>query len=181
MGDAEPESHTDRVLSVLQDRLAPARSAVAASWRRSLTLYGLDPSQSRPPETVTETQLRLAREEMDLLLRAGQGPLDRLFQTVVAAGCCVLLTNREGVPVDRRGVAADDDEFHRLGLWPGAVWSEACEGTNGIGTSLAEGRALTIHHDQHFRSRYTRLSCSVAPVYDPQGELAGALDVSSCR
>jgi len=175
------DSHSDRVLSVLQDRHAPARSVVAASWRRSLTVYGLDPSQSRPPETVTETQLRLAREEMEPMLRAGQGTLDRLFQAVGAAGCCVLLTNRDGVPVDRRGVCADDAEFHRLGLWPGAVWSEACEGTNGIGTSLAEGRALTIHHEQHFRSRYASLSCSVAPVYDPQGRLAGALDVSSFR
>jgi len=175
------DNHADRVMSVLRDDQAPARSVVAASWRRSLTLYGLDPAQSRPPVTVTESELRHAREEMEPLLRAGQGPLDRLFQAVGAAGCCVLLTHRNGVPVDRRGVAADDKEFHRLGLWPGAVWSEACEGTNGIGTSLAEGRALTIHHDQHFRSRYAGLSCSVAPVYDPSGRLAGALDVSSCR
>ena len=174
-------SHTERVLSVLRDRFAPARSAVAASWKRSLTLYGLDPDQPTAPQTVTETELRLAREEMEPLLRAGQGALDRLFQAVGAAGCCVLLTNRDGVPVDRRGVAADDKDFHRLGLWPGAVWSEAREGTNGIGTCLAEGRALTIHHEQHFRSRYTNLSCSVAPLYDHQGRLAGALDVSSCR
>jgi transcriptional regulator of acetoin/glycerol metabolism len=118
---------------------------------------------------------------MEPLLHAAQGALDRLFQAVGSAGCCVLLTNKDGVPIDRRGEASDDKAFHRAGLWTGAVWSEAAQGTNGIGTCLAEGRALTIHRDQHFRSCNTELSCSVAPIYDHQGRLAASLDVSSCR
>ena len=44
-----------------------------------------------------------------------------------------------------------------------------------------ERRTLTIHRDQHFHSRNTLLSCTTAPVYDHEGHLAGALDVSSCR
>jgi transcriptional regulator of acetoin/glycerol metabolism len=84
-------------------------------------------------------------------------------------------------PVRRRGVAADDTTFRQWGLWPGAVWSERSEGTNGIGTCIAEERALTIHRDQHFYSRNIGLSCTVAPVYDHRGRLAAALDVSSCR
>ena len=66
-------------------------------------------------------------------------------------------------------------------LWTGTVWSEDSEGTNGIGTCLAEQRALTIHRDQHFFSRNTLLSCTTAPIYDHEGNLAAALDVSSCR
>ena len=71
--------------------------------------------------------------------------------------------------------------FRRWGLWNGAVWSEAREGTNGIGTCLAEQRVLTIHRDQHFHTRNIGLSCTVAPLFDPNGRIAGALDVSSCR
>lgn len=93
----------------------------------------------------------------------------------------MLLTDADGVPVDRRGVAADDPVFRRWGLWNGAVWSEAREGTNGIGTCLAEQRVLTIHRDQHFHTRNIGLSCTVAPLFDATGRLAGALDVSSCR
>ena len=116
-----------------------------------------------------------------MLVSAAQPSLDRLFLAVGASGCCVLFTDANGVPVDRRGAEVDDPTFHRWGLWTGAVWSEAAEGTNGIGTCLAEERALTIHRDEHFHTRNIGLSCTVAPVFDPQGRLAAALDVSSCR
>ena len=59
-----------------------------------------------------------------------------------------------------RGAAVDDPNFADWGLWPGTLWSEAEQGTNGIGTCLAEGRALTIHRDQHFHTRNTALSCT---------------------
>jgi transcriptional regulator of acetoin/glycerol metabolism len=44
-----------------------------------------------------------------------------------------------------------------------------------------EQRALTIHRDQHFLSRNALLSCTTAPIFNERGELAAALDVSSCR
>ena len=71
--------------------------------------------------------------------------------------------------------------FRSAGLWTGMVWNEAREGTNGVGTVLAEQRALTIHQDQHFFTRHTELSCTAAPLFDHDGELAGALDVSGFR
>ncbi|USQ96113.1 GAF domain-containing protein [Caulobacter sp. RL271] len=174
---AEP-GHAERVLSVLRDGAA---TPLAASWRRSLTQHHLDPENRKPPETLSGTELREAQERMGPLLAAAQDNLDALFQAVGGGGGCVLLTNAEGVPVDRRGVAADDPVFRRWGLWNGAVWSEAREGTNGIGTCIAEQRVLTIHRDQHFHTRNIGLSCTVAPLFDASGRLAGALDVSSCR
>lgn len=180
MGEGPQTDHPDRVRRALEDGAA-ARSALQASWRRSMALHGLDPAERGPAETLTETQLREAQQAMEPLTRAAQGALDRLFLAVGDTGCCVLLTNAQGVPVDRRGAEADDETFHRWGLWEGAVWSEAVEGTNGIGTCLAEGRALTIHRDQHFHTRNIGLSCSTAPIHDHRGRLAGALDVSSAR
>lgn len=181
MPEASKTAHGGHVLSVVSDPSAPARSALAASWVRSAAWYGLDPEDNRAPHTLTAAELREAREAVEPLVHAAQTSLDRLFLAVGAAGCCVLFTDRHGVPVDRRGVAADDDTFHRWGLWTGVVWSEKSEGTNGIGTCLAEERALTIHRDQHFHTRNTALSCTVAPIFDHEGRLAGALDVSSCR
>ncbi|MED5538464.1 MAG: GAF domain-containing protein, partial [Pseudomonadota bacterium] len=176
-------SQTDHASLIQQalDEGAGARSALAASWRRSMTLYGLDPVRAGAVETISEQALQDARQAMEPMTRAAEGVLDRLFLAVGGVGCCVLLTNAEGVPVERRGAAADDETFHRWGLWPGAVWSEAHEGTNGIGTALAEHRPVTIHRDQHFHARNTGLSCVTHPIHDPFGRLAGALDVSSCR
>ena len=174
-------NHADRIIAAARDPSASGRSAIFASWSRSLTRYGLDPHDTRPPRVLTDCELREAREHVEPLLSAATGTLDRLFQAVGDTGCCVLFTDRHGVPVDRRGVCADDKTFFRWGLWTGAVWSEEAEGTNGIGTCIAEERALTIHRDQHFHARNTGLSCTVAPIYDHQGRLAAAIDVSSCR
>lgn len=93
----------------------------------------------------------------------------------------MLLADRNGVPIDRRGEPTDDKTFHSWGLWHGSVWSEESEGTNGIGTCLVEQRPLTIHRDQHFLARNTLLSCTTAPIFDQHGQLIAALDVSSCR
>jgi len=59
------------------------------------------------------------------------------------------------------------------------VWSEAAEGTNGIGTCIAEERPITIHRSEHFRSRHINLSCSAAPVFDADGALIAVVDVSA--
>ncbi len=174
-------SHGNRIFKVVNDSSAPARSEIAASWVRSWRRYGLDPDDCSPPGTVTAQELRDARERLGPLLRLAQPSLDMLFQAVGGTGCCVLLTDCDSVLVDRRGAVGDDDAFYRWGLWTGAVWSEASEGTNGIGTCIAEARPLTIHRDQHFHTRNIGLSCSVAPVYDHLGRIAAALDVSSCR
>lgn len=181
MGARTGNDHGSLIKQALSDGDGAARSALAASWRRSMTLHGLDPEDRGRAETLTEQQLRLAREAMEPMARAAEGTLDRLFLAVGEAGCCVLLCDAQGVPIERRGAAGDDEVFRRWGLWPGAVWSEAVEGTNAIGTALTERRPLTIHRDQHFHSRNTGLSCISHPLHDPWGRLVGVLDVSSAR
>ena len=180
MGGQAKRFHADRILDAIGSDGA-ARSAVVASWRRSAALHRLDPASRQPPGRLSEAELNLARERIDGLIQAAQASLDRLYAAVGGAGCCVLLADRDGVPVERRGAPADDRIFEDWGLWTGAVWSEQSEGTNGIGTCLVEKRALTINRDQHFFSRNTMLSCTTAPIHDHEGVLAGALDVSSCR
>jgi transcriptional regulator of acetoin/glycerol metabolism len=133
------------------------------------------------PNRLSEAELHRARERVAPLLAAARGAMDRLYQAVGASGCCVLLADGEGVPVDRRGTPADDATFQSWGLWTGALWSEEHEGTNGIGTCLVEQRPLTIDRDQHFFTRNTLLSCTAVPIYDHEAAFAGVLDVSSCR
>jgi len=158
-----------------------ASSALVASWRRSSLLHRLDPTEIRTPDRLSESEFGVARQRIEPLLRAAQASLDRLYLAVGGVGCCVLLADRDGVPVERRGFAGDDGQFRDSGLWTGVCWSEERTGTNGIGTCLVEQRVLTIHRSQHFLSRNTLLSCTTAPVFDHEGNIAGALDVSSCR
>jgi len=180
MGRTPAARHAARVEAALATD-APARSAVAASWQRSSERHKLDPAASAVPRRLDDAELRTRRDSVGPLLHAAQPSLDRLYQAVGGSGCCVLLADREGVPVDRRGAAADDAVFRGWGLWTGAVWDEGSEGTNGIGTCLIEHRLLTIHRDQHFLAKNASLSCSAAPIWNHEARLAGVLDVSSCR
>src|SRR3954451_1487475 len=143
-----------------------ARSSLVASWRRSSRLHRLDPAGRSSPNRLSEAELHHARERIAPLLAAARGAMDRLYQAVGASGCCVLLADGEGVPVDRRGTPADDATFQSWALWTGALWSEEHEGPNGIGTCLVEQRPLTIDRDQHFFTRNTLLSCTAVPIYD---------------
>ena len=61
----------------------------------------------------------------------------------------------------------------------GADWSESRQGTNGMGTCLAENRPVIVHRDEHYRSRLIGLSCTAAPIHDAAGSLIAALDVTT--
>ncbi|MFC0384693.1 GAF domain-containing protein [Muricoccus vinaceus] len=180
MPGASARPHAERIRAALQDGSA-VHSAIAASWRRSALLHGLDPEARAARQALASAELRQVRDAMGPLVELAQPVMDRLFQAVGGIGCCVVLTDERGVLVERRGAGGEDRQFRDWGLWTGAVWSEAREGTNAIGTCLAEGRPLTVHRDQHFQARNALLSCTTAPVYDHEGRLAAALDVSSAR
>lgn len=172
--------HVTRIETAIRAGLA-ARSAIAASWARSATLYRLDPAEARMEHRLTTAELALAQEKAGELLPTAAPHLDRLFQTVGALGACIVLADAEGVAIDRRGNTGDDRDFAAAGLWTGTAWSEARAGTNGIGTCLAEARPVTIHRDQHFLARNIGLSCSSAPVFGADGALIAVIDVSTAR
>ena len=174
-------NHSDHVHAVAHQGSAAASSSVAASWRRCMTVHGLSPEESRAPWRLTEAEFLQARERSGHIIEEAQDELDRLFFTVGKAGCCLLLTDEHGIALERRGAVGDDKDFRGLGLWSGTVWSEASVGTNGIGTAIADERAVVIHRDQHFLSANTGLSCATAPVRDHTGRITAALDISTCR
>jgi transcriptional regulator of acetoin/glycerol metabolism len=95
--------------------------------------------------------------------------LDRLYNVVGQARYIVLLCDRDGVAIDSRANAADAQQFRHWGIYLCGVWSEEVEGTNAIGTSISELRAVTVHGAQHFRARHINLSCSCAPILDAYG------------
>ncbi|MEM9972319.1 MAG: GAF domain-containing protein, partial [Pseudomonadota bacterium] len=158
-----------------------ARSRIAASWRRSFEHHGLDPTKRREKHVETDGELRQRRQKSEFLLRVATARLDHLFGLVGSSGCTVVLTDAEGFVLDQRSSNADARDFTDWGLLPGANWSEKDEGTNGIGTCLAEGRRVIVHRDQHFFPKNIAMSCIGAPIYGASGELIGVLDVSSAR
>jgi transcriptional regulator of acetoin/glycerol metabolism len=135
-----------------------ARSRLAASWQRSRLKHGLDPAAAADRRAPDPDRLRLQREAMDQVLAVAAPKLDDLYAMIGHVGCGILLTAAAGLVLDARAGSADVEAFHLWGLAPGVDWSEAAQGTNGIGTCLAERRALTIHRDQHYLAQNIGMS-----------------------
>lgn len=158
-----------------------ARHPLVASWQRSSILHELDPAKHRAPERLTDQELKETQERLGLLINTSETSLDQLYLAVGDVGCSVILADRNGVAIARRGAQQDDKTFNKWGLWTGAIWNEETEGTNGVGTCIVDERPLTIHKDQHFHAKNTSLSCTAAPIFDHEGNLMAVIDVSSCR
>jgi AraC-like DNA-binding protein len=172
-------SHGDRVeLNVNSANLLSEPDEIFESWRRCLLEYGVKAADFSAPHVVTQNELKVFREPLENILVQAQEEIDRLYAVLRQHGYVVLLCDRKGVAIHHRGDPSKASEFRHWGIWVGGVWSEEAEGTNGIGTCIAEQRPVLVHADQHFRSRHTPLSCAGAPVFDSQGELVAVLDVS---
>jgi transcriptional regulator of acetoin/glycerol metabolism len=174
-------NHSDRVLESVQSGEDAAYSPVAASWLRCFARHKLDPGLNRTGAERDSLRLSQQMDYHGRLVRVATSRLEDLLRMIGHSGRAVFLTDSDGLVLLGRARAADEDLFDRAGLVSGADWSEAAQGTNGIGTCLTEGRPVIIHRDQHYLTQNTAMSCIDAPIFGPDGGLAAALDVSSAR
>jgi transcriptional regulator of acetoin/glycerol metabolism len=171
--------HARTVLTTVDSGTRAATSSIAASWCRSALRFGLDPSSGRRHERLDDADLTHLMDRRSDLMEAAAPVLASLFGSVHSTGCCVILADTDGVVLDARSSVADQVLFDAIGLGPGANWSEAAEGTNGIGTCLIEQRPMIIDRAEHFSSRNIGVSCIDAPVWDSRGDLIAALDITT--
>ena len=186
--------HTSRVLSCVRDSgspaaenasaialMTPAEPTVLRSWQRCVANYGLEPQHTPPPTILTQSELKDVRAPVDDLIGTARSEIDRLFSRIAPSDYVVLLTDFAGVVVDFRCPRQQLSSARVTGLYLGAVWAEAQQGTNGVGTCVHEARSLSIVMDDHFSTRNTSLTCTVAPIFGCEGRLIGVLDVSTAR
>lgn len=174
-------SHADRVAEIVASRSAAARSPVAASWVRSFHKYGLEPDAPGGMGRLTQSEIDEHCDAIGRIFNVSQTTMDQLHASLGLAGCSVLLCDAAGIILDQRFRAGDQKDFESAGLATGTDWSEKGQGTNGIGTAIAEGRPVHILKDQHYRTHNTSMICLGAPIFGETGKLAAVLDVSSCR
>src|SRR5215510_2580835 len=157
----------------------PDLEPVRASWQRSAERYRIAQGSRQAPWVLTAQELSVSRAPVDELVGIAGDENDRLFAAVGKVGYALLFTGPDGVVVDTRGEPARIEQFKYWGIWQGGVWAESVEGTNGIGTCIAEKAPVTVHGSWHFRERHATLSCCGAPVLDPDQNLVAVVDVSS--
>jgi transcriptional regulator of acetoin/glycerol metabolism len=165
------------VAAHFSDRDSAPDGLIAESWYRSIRQHGLDPAHATPHVQLESHEIRLHQQEhQDYLAIASQG-VEGLARRLNPAGFAVLLSDHRGITLDAR-LPGQHSPYADSGLVIGSCWDESIVGTNGIGTGLAAQQPLIIHRDEHFLTSNFRLSCSVAPLFDPQGALMGCLNAS---
>ena len=154
-------------------------SRVARSWIRCAREYGLVPAGEHEIEVVAQSDLRARQQSRSQLLATAQVEMSNLYQQLTDSGFAVLLTDADGVVLDCIGDLDFAHNEYKSGFTAGAVWTEKQQGTNGMGTCLYERRPLVVHQRDHFLVKNIGITCSAAPIFDPQGELVAVLDASS--
>jgi transcriptional regulator of acetoin/glycerol metabolism len=119
---------------------------------------------------------------MEETIRLLTPELDDLARVLRDAGYCVNLADANATMLfSRLPGEADARMFMDWKIYTGSNFAETFEGTNGLGTCLAEQKPILVHRDEHFRAQWHMFSCAVAPLFDQAGRLAGAVNITSCR
>ena len=151
------------------------------SWARCVRNFGLDPGRVHKPVVLTSTELNEYRDRADEIAWCAKGEVQRLYRRLGDLGYVILLTDDNGVTIDYLGKDSMRDVLRAAGLYLGAVWAEDNQGTNGVGTCLQEGVSLSVVMDDHFAAHNIGLTCTVAPIHGPDGDVRAVLDISTDR
>ena len=154
--------------------------AVRRSWSRCLSTYSLDPSQVKKPLIVERSDLEARCERIGAVLPIARIEMLGLSRQMAHTQYAIMLTDHDGVILSYVGDPAFSMTARRSGFREGAIWSEQELGTNGMGTCLMTREPIVIHRADHFLVQNTDLTCSAAPIFDLQGRVIAALDISGC-
>ncbi|MET7142001.1 sigma-54-dependent Fis family transcriptional regulator [Xanthomonas sp. PPL139] len=160
-------------------QIDPLPPALARSWRRCLDDYGLDPDTHPLPMVHDNGQLRERQQRLEALLRIAKVEMENLYEQIAGGSYAVVFADTEATVLHSVQDPALLRAFRETGLFCGASWAERYQGTNGIGTCAVECSALSVHRGEHYLERHLPLSCSGAPILDPQGHLLAVLDAST--
>jgi transcriptional regulator of acetoin/glycerol metabolism len=176
-------SHASRIIQVVESGLQPAgiEPLVTRSWHRCLREYGIEPSTPRQISVLNPHSVKQLQEGLGQLLPVARAEMESLYEQIAGSGFAVILADTQGAVLSTITDPALQREFRHAGLSLGALWDERHEGTNGIGTCLAETGPVTVHREEHFRGYNLTLSCSAAPILDPHGGILAVLDASTAN
>ncbi|MCU4117777.1 helix-turn-helix domain-containing protein [Variovorax sp. N23] len=162
---------------------APIDPWLLRSWQRCL-LAGHRPDQRVSFSTVTRASIQETQERHQALIGAARPVLARLSRAIADTRYFAILTDARGVVIDVGALPGGSGEAVRRARDIGRVGidlSERAVGTTAIGAVLAEQAPVWLHRAEHFFDDTGIYSCAGAPLFGPQGDCIGMLDLTGVQ
>jgi sigma-54 dependent transcriptional regulator, acetoin dehydrogenase operon transcriptional activator AcoR len=167
--------------AVMQDGCTEAQglseSWIARSWQRCLA-SGQRPDQTVVFDVVSAQAQRRSEEANHSLLTAARPALKKLGHAITDTRYFAILTNADGVVVDVSGPVDRRDARASAIARVGVDLSERCVGTTAISAALTELQPIWLHRGEHFFNGNAAYSCAGAPLFGPDGQCVGMLDLT---
>tara|TARA_R110001606_G_scaffold361754_7_gene515219 strand:+ start:126484 stop:128424 length:1941 start_codon:yes stop_codon:yes gene_type:complete len=149
------------------------------SLYRSQNEYGLDCDSRATENILTASKISELKQKEALFLRHATLGADWLHKHIGGLGFCTLVTDRTGATLETRANKQFEDEFKLRGLRLGACWSEAEQGTCGIGTAIVDKKPISVYQNEHFLISNQGISCGSIPIFGTNDEILGVLNATT--
>jgi len=150
---------------------------ISESWRRCKNL-GFNPKAESSAAILDKSSVEQRLADNRDLLTIARPILAELQAIVHGSNFLTLITDKDGVILEMLYDPKLRDTRAEQNLVLGGVWSEERAGTGGIGLALRLARAIQVVGAEHYFERDHTLTCSAAPIFRPDGQLIGILDMS---
>jgi len=150
---------------------------ITGSWQRCLA-RGRSPLDPVGFDVVSAQRMRRVRDASQPLLEAAKPAIDRLTRAIAGTNYFAILTDAQGVVVDVQGPVDRSDRRADIIARIGLDLSEAQVGTTAIGAALTELRSVWLHRGEHFFADNSVYSCAGTPLFGPDGQCEGMLDLT---
>jgi transcriptional regulator of acetoin/glycerol metabolism len=153
------------------------REIILDSWRRCSSAR-VDPHNHNIHPHLAAGQLTTLLAHHQQLLAVAQPFMADLYAIVKGTGFVVVLADENGHLLEILGDEGAKERPMTSNFFVGASWHERDAGTNAIGTALEERQPIQVTGPEHYCRKHHCLTCSAAPLFDPEENLIGVLDIS---
>jgi transcriptional regulator of acetoin/glycerol metabolism len=174
----------ERIAQARQSALLDQRGAnglvdpwIEQSWQRCLN-RGQRVNDTVVFEAITRSSLAATAESNRALVETARPVIRQLARAIADTRYFAILTNHHGVVVDVDGVMDHSDKRVTAIARVGVDLSEQSVGTTAIGAALSELRPVSLHRGEHFFKDTSVYSCAGAPLFGPNGQCVGMLDLT---
>lgn len=156
-----------------------SQSWLSASWQRCQGA-GLNPAAIPDELRLNTAALDERRQRHGRLLQAVEHSALPLFNQLMGrTQSRLILSDPQGFVLQHWGVSRYSQKLANIALDTGVNWLEQYKGTNAIAAALSERQCVSVIGEQHFIKSHRFMSCTASPLFSPDGELLGALDITS--